>query len=53
MMCRIKGFIRNWSMRFTPTPAEEAKCVRDNKNAAKLRKLAKKQKELERLRSKK
>lgn len=49
-MCRIKGFIRRWGMKFSPTPAEEAKRLQDNKDAAKLRKLKKKKRELEDLR---
>lgn len=52
-MCRVKGFIRRWSMNFGPTPAEEIKRVRDAENAEKLRKLKKKQDELKELRKNK
>ena len=52
-MCRIKGFVRQLRLRFVKKPRETVQSRTDAEHAAKLRKLAKKQKELEGLRNKK
>lgn len=53
-MCRVKGFIRLWSIRFARRAREAAKDQADAehvaKHAAKLRRLANKKKELDKLR---
>lgn len=49
-MCRVKGFIRLWGIRFAKKTREAAKEQADAAHAAKLRRLARKKKELDELR---